>query len=223
MKTSVLLVIMVLLAIAIGWLVFSKPPYPMTEEDARKFFLEDLSQRYPNADVREIIEIVPMVGSDGLSYYQLKARVTENIDSPCPERIHVYYDYPPKNFVAQPPEYITKGCRVCLNVDVCVIAYPEEAIIASHTYPGAEKLASFLKKYSDAKATVEYKENYGGYVGVWIVKWRSDSLKKSWDRYLVDGGQRPTDWYEWVVLLSKSENKVLEVKESTSAEPAPKG
>jgi len=192
MKTSVLLIVLAAIALAVAWFIFSKPAYPVSEQDAKKFFLEDLAQKYPDADIREVIEIAPMAGQDGAPYYQLKARVTKGLFTPCPERIHVYYDYPPKNFVAQPPEYITKGCKVCLDVDVCVLAYPEEAIIASHTYPGAGEVAKFVEENADAKPDARFFENYGNYSGVWVVNWTAASSP---------------EWFE--VILSKTENSVL--------------
>lgn len=199
MKTSVLLVLLVALALAAAWFVFSKPSYPLTEQDAQKYFLEDLKEKYPGADVREVTEILPLTAQDGTPYYQLKARVTTGLATPCPERVHVYYDYPPKNFVAQPPEYITRGCKVCLNVEVCTLAFPEEAIIASHTYQGAEQVAQFVKVNSDAKAEAQFAESYQSFTGesfsgVWVVKWSSES----------GGGS-------YQVILSKAENKVLDV------------
>lgn len=200
MKTSALVVILIAAALAVAWFVFSKPAYPLTQDDARKFFLEDLQGRYPGADVREITEISSLTTPEGAPYFQLKARVTKGMSSPCPERIHVYYDYPPKNFVAQPPEYITKGCQVCLNVDVCVLAYPEEAIIASHTYPGSEEVAQFIKTKENVHAEATYYENYENYSGAWVVLW-------SWSAG--QGNVGTTVHYK--VILSKNQNKVLEV------------
>lgn len=192
MKTTVLLILLVAVALAVAWFIFSKPAYPLTQEDAQKYFIEDLKEKYPNAEVREVIEILPLTAQDGSPYFQLKARVTSGINSPCPERVHVYYDYPPKNFVNQPPEYITKGCKVCLNVDVCSIAFPEEAVIASHTYPGAEQVAQFVKDNSDATAQASFDAASGN----WTVKWISASTGAGYS-----------------VVLSKVENKVLSVSQ----------
>ncbi|VVC02145.1 Uncharacterised protein [uncultured archaeon] len=200
MKTSVLLVILVAVALATAWFIFSKPAYPLTQQDAEKFFLEDLQGRYPSADVREVTDIRPLSTPEGAPYFQLEARVTNGMSTPCPERIHVYYDYPPKNFVAQPPEYITKGCKVCLNVDVCVLAYPEEAIIASHTYNGTGAVAQFIRDNADARAEAVYTETYGNFTGgLWNVAWSTASGLN---------GYR--------VILSKNQNKVLEVMEITT-------
>lgn len=190
MKTSALLAIMVVIALAAALIVFSKPAYPMTAEDAKKFFIEDLKEKYPNADVREVMAISNLTDSAGSPYFQLKAQVTSGAATPCPERIHVYYDYPPKNFVSQPPEYITRGCKVCINEPVCILAFPEEAIIASHTYPQTEAAGRFIIENSDASATASFDPASG----VWAVRWVSGS----------SGGG-------FEVLLSKAQNKVLSV------------
>ena len=196
MKTTVLLILLAAAALAIAFFIFSRPGPAVTQADAEKFFLDDLASKYPGADVREITDNLPLTASDGTPYYELKARVTSGISTPCPERINVYYDYPPKNFVSQPPEYITKGCQICINEPVCTVAFPEEAIIASHTYSGTEAVAQFIKSNSDAAAAEpEFMDSYGGYFGgVWIVNWSSASSRTS-----------------YTVLVSKSQNKVLEV------------
>ena len=195
MKTSALLILLAIVALIAAYAVFSKPSYPLSEEDAKKFFLEDLSSKYPVAEVREVMEIIPGTASDGSPYYQLKARVTNGLYTPCPERMHVFYDYPPKNFVAQPPEYITKGCRVCLDSPRCIIAFPEEAIIASHTYNGTGDVEAFVKGNSDARATAVYFDTLDGQAGVWRVSWASGTNSASYE-----------------VFLSKSQNAVLSVK-----------
>lgn len=194
MKTTVLLVLLVAVALVAAALIFTKPSYPLTQEDAKKFFLEDLQGKYPDAEIREVSEITQLAAADGTPYYQLRARVTKGFSTPCPERLEVYYDYPPKNFVAQPPEYITRGCKVCLNVEKCVLAYPEEAIIASHTYSGAEAVADFVKRNADAKPSVSFEETYNGHFGVWLVKWSSAASGAA-----------------YTVVLSKNANVVLEV------------
>ena len=194
MKTSVLLILLLAVALAVAYFIFSKPAYPLTEQDAEKFFLEDLKEKYPTADVREVMEIIPVSSQDGTQYFELKARVTNGLSTPCPELLHVYYAYPPKNFVAQPPEYIARGCKVCMNEPNCVIAFPEEAIIASHTYPGTEGVSSFIKAYADAKPEAQFAENYKEYSGVWLVRWSAASSS-----------------FAYNVAISKSQNKVLEV------------
>ncbi|MEM4348777.1 MAG: hypothetical protein QXN37_04390 [Candidatus Anstonellaceae archaeon] len=196
MKQHVLIFFLLAIAVTLGLFVFFKPAYPLTESDAKKFFLEDLKEKYPDADVREIIEILSLTSPDGTPYYQLKARVTKGLYTPCPERLHVYYDYPPKNFVAQPPEYITKGCSICLNEPNCIIAFPEEAIIASHKYPQAQQVADFVKQNADARPEeVISLQTYKDYLDVWLVKWVSASANKS-----------------IIAVVSKSQNKVFDVE-----------
>ncbi len=194
MRTSVLLIVLFAAALAVAYFIFSKPSYPLSQEDAKKYFLEDLKEKYPHAEVLEITEIINMSASDGAPYYQLKARVTNGLSTPCPERLDITYDYPPKNFVAQPAEYITRGCKICLNEPTCTIAFPEEAIIASHTYQGAEMVSDFIKANSDAEPTARFADTYANETGVWIVKWISASTGKGYQ-----------------VALSRSSNKVLEV------------
>jgi len=194
MKTTALLVILIAVALSVAYFIFSKPAYPFSQDDAKKFFLEDLKEKYPTADVREVVEITALNASDGTPYYQLKARVTKGLSTPCPERLDVHYDYPPKNFVAQPPDYITKGCKVCIDQPKCIIAFPEEAIIASHTYPGAEEVADFIKANSDAVPEASFKDSYSNQSGVWLVRWSSESAGKS-----------------ILVSVSKSQNLVLAV------------
>ena len=198
MKTVVLVVLLAIVALGAIYIIFQQPAYPMNENDAKKFFLEDLREKYPNADIREIMDITQLTSSDGSSYYQLKARVTNGEGTPCPERIHVYYDYPPKNYVSQPPEYITKSCKVCINEPHCILAFTEEAIIASHTYNGTGEIEKFIKDNSDAAATASAMDSYGNYTGVWLVKWSS-----------------PSSALSYTAVLSKTQNTVLEIiKES---------
>ena len=199
MKTTILLVLLVAVALAVAWFVFSRPAYPLTQADAQKYFLEDLTSKYPNADVREITEILPLTAQDGSPYFQLKARVTNGLLSPCPERINVYYDYPPKNFVSQPPEYITKGCQVCLNVNICTIAFPEEAIIASHTYNGTGAVQQFIGANSDATPAVSFDNTSSD----WTVTWSSAA--------------NPVFY---TVVVSKEQNNIVSV---SSAQNVPVG
>ncbi|MFA5930396.1 MAG: hypothetical protein WC861_05940 [Candidatus Micrarchaeia archaeon] len=195
MKTVVLIILLAVVAFAALYFVFlAKPAYQMSEEGARSFFLEDLKEKYPGADVREIMEILPATASDGSPYYQLKARVTSGISTPCPERLHVFYDYPPKNFVAQQPEYITRGCKVCIDSPTCILAFPEEAIIASHTYNGTDEVTAFVKGNADASASALFLDSYNGTVGAWKVTWSS-----------------ATNPVTYEVVLSKTQNTVLSV------------
>lgn len=148
----------------------------VTAEDAKAFVIDDLKAKYPDAEIREVIQITPSDGS-----WEVKARVTFNYSSSCPVRIHVFYDYPRKGFVVTTPEYITKNCVVCTEGSACVIGTPEEAIIASHTLNGTESISNYIAVHADAKPEPTlYSEYYdpdtgSKYKDVWIVKWVSET------------------------------------------------
>jgi len=146
----------------------------VTEQDAITFVLDDLKAKYPDAEVTEIAEIT----NSGDSWY-IKAKVTYNYSTPCPVRMHLYYDYPKKGFSISPPEYVTRDCKVCQIGSSCVIGTPEEAIIASHILAGSETAASYISLHKDAKPEAKF---YAEYVAdgeknqnVWVVKWYSAS------------------------------------------------
>ncbi len=174
----------VLLAIVIALVLTSSVPKAVREGDAKNFVLEDLRDKYPDADEVSILSSELQTGN-GSQYYYLKAKVVRNAKTPCPERIHVYYNYPLQNFVTQPPEYITRGCKVCINEPVCLLAFEEDAIIASHTYPGAEEVANYIREFPDAQPTVSPGE------GIWEVDWDSGNAG-----------------HYYKVVLSKSGNSV---------------
>ncbi|MEW6748506.1 MAG: hypothetical protein AB1295_02255 [Candidatus Micrarchaeota archaeon] len=137
----------------------------VVEADASKFVLEDLRSRYPNAEIG-IMTITPKNNPSGERYFEVKAKVTKYAESACPERSHIFYNYPAQNFVAQPAEVITSGCQVCTE-GICTIAFPEEAIIASHTLLGTEEVERFIQYNDDAEPSVYEKEDS------WTVKWDS--------------------------------------------------
>lgn len=194
MKTATLFVSLILL----GVFMFGCPQQPVTktvtEAEARAFVDDDLAAKFSNADVREIIE---MSQSDG-SWY-VKARVTYNFTTPCPVRMHVYYDYPKKGFIESPPEYITKDCVVCKE-GTCVIGTPEEAIIASHTMAGSAAVNSYVIAHSDAKPEAKlYAEYVDADTGekhrnVWIVKWFSQKTNYATFVLLSDKGEILKVW-----------------------------
>ena len=138
------LLLIILLLVVIGILAmaiqFFKPE--IVEADARLFVLEDLKTKYPGADVG-IMTVSEKTNAAGSKYFEVKARVTKNGDGPCPERSHIYYNYPAQNFIAQPPDVITKDCQVCTE-GTCTIAFAEEAIIASHTFEGTDIIQSYI-------------------------------------------------------------------------------
>ncbi|MFA5077110.1 MAG: hypothetical protein WC488_01655, partial [Candidatus Micrarchaeia archaeon] len=122
------------------------------ERDAKKVVLEDLQERFPYADKIEIIAFEPRTNGDQ-RYFAIKASVSDDLDMPCPKRTHYYYNYPEQNFVPAPPEYIVKTCRVCENKP-CIIAFPEEAIIASHTLAGTGEVSNYIVNAGDVKPYV---------------------------------------------------------------------
>ncbi len=174
MRREIVLLI-AMLALLAGLLYFSKALHTTSETDAKKFFLENLAQNYPAADVREIMDVVSL--DDGKTL-RLKARVSSGLSTPCPERLHIYYNFPAKNFIYE-IENITAGCVVCRDTPTCVILWPEEAIIASHKYPGSNAAAGYLASYSDAVPNAAMLPQYGGMQNVWEVKWDSPSASDS--------------------------------------------
>ncbi|MDO8553532.1 MAG: hypothetical protein Q7S22_01890 [Candidatus Micrarchaeota archaeon] len=148
--------------------------------DATKFVTEDLKNKYSGADV-SIIATTEKSNTDANIYYEIKSKVTTNLDSACPERTHIYYNYPEQNFVAQPPEYITRNCKVCTE-GTCVLAFPEEAIIASHTLKGTQEISTYLAVNKNAFSTVI--EQADG----WLVSWDSPSSDYSYSVNLARNG-----------------------------------
>ncbi len=168
-----LLLILLLLAVILALVkVIEFFQMNVVEGDASNFVKEDLRTKYPSADI-EIMSIVPKYNSNGAKYFELKAKVTKDPLSECPERFHIFYNYPEQNFVPQPPEVIAANCHVCTE-GICNIAFPEEAIIASHTMPNTDVVQSFLKTYPDA--IPEVKENANN----WLVIWASPSANSSY-------------------------------------------
>lgn len=173
MKTLGWIVVLVII-ISISLLFFYDWVPPITEKDAQTSVLEDLNAKYGDMAEYEIISInenFPIEEGKG-KYFTIKARVTLNPESPCPERIHLYYNYPEQGFVTQPPDYITKNCEICLGQPICQLIFNEEAIIASHTIKGTEIVEQYLTLYPGAKANVipptNGQEN-------WIVKWDAEN------------------------------------------------
>lgn len=121
--------------------------------DARTHVLSDLRSKYPGAD-SDVINMEERQNANGQKYFYIKARVTIGSASACPERMHVYYNYPEQNFETEPLEHVTSSCQVCLQRP-CVLAFPEEATIASHTLEGGEPVARFLDLYPSAYPVVE--------------------------------------------------------------------
>lgn len=140
------------------------------DSGATSYVLEDLQSKHPEADSIQIMDWETRTNQQGEEYLRIRASVSEGTATPCPVRIHYYYYYPVQNFVTEPPEYITSGCTVCEG-EGCAIAFEEEAVIASHTNPGAENVNKYVVSYKDAVPTV-YRDDTG-----WKVGWKSPSSK----------------------------------------------
>jgi hypothetical protein len=168
------------------------PSGNVTEQDAISFVLDDLKVKYPDAEIREVAEI-----SKSDDSWYVKARVTYNYSTPCPVRMHLYYDYPKKGFIISPSEYVTKECKVC-QTGTCIIGTPEEAIIASHTLNGTETVANYIFYHSDAKPDAKF---YAEYISngvknknVWIVKWFSQTTNYGIFAMVSNEGQVLKTW-----------------------------
>jgi len=184
-KELIILIALIILIVALVKIVeFIK--VDVVEADASKFVMEDLHSRYSGADI-EIITIRELKNDADEKYFEIKARVTKNYLTPCPERMHIYYNYPVQNFVAQPTEHITRNCEVCAE-GTCTIAFPEEAIIASHTFAGTEDVHAYTEKEAVYPSVSEGEEQ-------WTVTWDSPVI---------------TEYY--VVVVSKS-GEIVSVEE----------
>ena len=160
--------VILLIFIVIGLVLISWNKPMQDREQAINFVMDDLEDKYPNADY-EILSIIKNK-TNGREFYNIKARVTFGADTPCPERIHVYYNYPEQGFVVHPPDQVVYNCKYCINQPNCVILFNEEAIIASHTLNGTNKIEDYIDKYN-AKPTVSYDKSNE----IWKVTWYSDS------------------------------------------------
>ena len=170
---ELMLILALVLVIAVLVKVIEFFQVDVVEADASKFVLQDLRSRYSDAEIG-IMTITPKTNAAGDRYFEVKARVTEYADTPCPERSHIFYNYPAQNFIAQPADVITDGCEVCTE-GICTIAFAEEALIASHTFAGTEIVHAFIEANEDAIPGVFEREES------WTVKWDSGSA----DTYLV--------------------------------------
>ncbi|MCX8163055.1 MAG: hypothetical protein N3D10_00685 [Candidatus Micrarchaeota archaeon] len=170
MKISRFLLFLLIIA-TISFFLFIRLFSYSTEQDAKKFFEEDLAYTYPDASERKIISIEKV--SEQSNEYILKAWVSKGLHTPCPEKIEVQYGYPSRNFIGSEIKLV-KSCSVCqTDKKNCHILYPEEAIIASHTYEGTEPIKEFIRKNPDATPSVEFLENFDGYKYVWKINWSS--------------------------------------------------
>jgi hypothetical protein len=173
-RREVVLIIFLILVILVLVKLVEFFQVNVVEADASKFVTEDLLSKYPTAD----IEIMTITAKEGISgkYFEVKAKVTEDLESPCPKRTHIFYNYPVQNFVPQPPEVITNNCAVC-TIGICTIAFPEEAIIASHTFDGTSSISSYILSNPNAIPSVISKGEY------WEVVWNSETADSY---YIID-------------------------------------
>ncbi len=176
MKRLVWLTVALFIIVIAFWIIMPKGSKTVTEKDARLFVLDDLKHRYPNGSY-EILSVRLDTNHTGPGkHYTVKAKVTLNPDSPCPERIHLYYDYPEQGYVTQPPDYITKDCKIWGGPGAPII-YEEEAVIASHTFPSTDDVHDYITQYN-ASHDVTLDEK----TGVWTVTWYSEQADY---RYIV--------------------------------------
>jgi hypothetical protein len=166
-RRELLLILALILVIAILVKLIEFFQIDVVEADASKFVLEDLTNKYPTADIA-IMTITPRTNPAGARYFEVKARVTEDAESPCPERSHIFYNYPEQNFVPQTPEIITSHCSVCTE-GICTIAFPEEAIIASHTFSGTDRVQQYITENPNALPSVSEQPDS------WVVTWDSQT------------------------------------------------
>lgn len=173
---ALILIVLVLYSLIESWQT------NIEQTNMQEFIIEDLQNKHPDADIIEIISTEKIFTEVGKSYYFIKAKVTIGINTPCPVRIHYYYNFPEQNFVTQPPEYITEDCAVC-EVDPCTLTFEEEAIIASHTLEGTEEIHEYIEDNEDAYPTVNK-------VGEdWKVKWSSPSSTSEYEVLLSPHGE----------------------------------
>ncbi len=153
-----------------------------SEDQVKQLILDDLRSNYPEADKISIVSAE--LQTDGS--WKVKGRVTSNYSTPCPERTHITYEYPKFGFVPNPPEQITSNCLACAGAKECKIAFEEQAIIASHTFPGANDVSKFVYNNDDAVASAGIYDNYydvnenRAYENVWLVKWSSKTANSSY-------------------------------------------
>ena len=167
-RREILLIVVLLILIAGLVKAFEIVKTAGTEPDANKasnFVSQDLATKYPSADIA-IMSVTPKLNDQAKTYYAVEVRVTQDPNGPCPQRSHIFYNYPEQNFVPQPTEVITANCSVCTE-GICNIAFPEEAVIASHTFPGTAAVQSYISANSDAVPTVTEKGDG------WMVSWTS--------------------------------------------------
>ncbi len=175
MKAKDLLVLLALLLIIVFIVLikFENPPEFFEEEDnVKNYVLEDLRSKFPTADEINIIW-VKKANSQNSTYYYIKASVSQNLHTLCPNLTIFYYVYPKQQFEPKPPEVIVKNCEFCQSPP-CIIMFKEQAIIASYKGGGKAKFVRDFIKQNNAIPTdvVELNRSY------WEVVWSGKNNKR---------------------------------------------
>ncbi|MBI5226971.1 hypothetical protein HY988_00150 [Candidatus Micrarchaeota archaeon] len=171
MSREILLIVALLIVIVLIVKVaelFQKVP---AEADASRFVLEDLNSKYRNAGI-SIMSIAPRTNDNGGKYFEVKTKVVMHPQGACPERSHIYYNYPTQNFVPQPSDVVTSNCVVCQEKS-CTIAFPEEAVIGSHTLTGTEMVQAYVDLFGSSLLPPQVTEGSDS----WTVKWDSTAAQ----------------------------------------------
>ena len=192
--------LLLVLVIVLGFIVFAPKNAP-SKDEALRFVNDDLEAKYPGS-LHDIIS----AQKEGANW-NIKARVTFDYGTACPTRLHDYYTYPEFGYVVR-EETITRGrklgtCEVCadLPAEKCFIFFEEEAVIASHTRPGAGQVSAYVLAHPDAVPVARFYDESAGYppeeptnYNVWLVDWKSASDNSALN-----------------VLLNKEQGTILEV------------
>ena len=192
MRKEVLLIILLAVAV-LALLSFSQRFNPKNEDDARKFFNEDLARNYPNAENYSIYG-VDKIGDGPSSYFLLKAWVRYNSSTPCPTLVEVEYYYPPQSFLRR-EQTIVGNCQACPDQPHCILLYNEEAIIASHTYDGGAQVQNYLNNHPNAKPATRllpaWTDSYGmEHADVWQVDWTEAGSADGISAFISQGQNR---------------------------------
>ena len=133
-----------------------------SSENPTELVLQDARTKNPGSEV--ILKDSMVNGSDTVvELYLITHKRTD-----CPERVLLTYRYPSNHFTPLVTE-ITTGCSICKG-ERCIIAFPEEAVIASHRFNPQVK--AFITRSTNPVPTVEPVED--GF----RVKWTNE-LKES--------------------------------------------
>ena len=167
-------IIAIFLFFAIVFLAFVSMPKGGSQVEMKlsdkQAILDDARIKFPQADKVDIVNITE-TSEGGSKYLTVKVRVTENYSSTCPKRYHLIYYYPEQKFEPSKPELITKDCSLCSD-GKCIVAFEEEAIIASINAPGTEQVRDFVTYKANPVPSVSPMEGNS-----WDVIWRSGSEK----------------------------------------------